>query len=162
MAKFKLKKFVKKISLKNAVKLASKVSAFVPGAGGIIAGMAQEHMDKRAAKKAEQQAIRDAQAQIPQFDQMSNTEKVDVVNQMAMKGVGIKDVLSGALGGALTGAGTALAGDTNIQNAGATVVDGTITAYLKKNWLKVLGILGVATTFVILLTRSLKPKRGRR
>ena len=147
----KIKKFVKKnVRLKNIVKLGA---SFDPT--GIIGGIQDAHY----AKKAEREAMKQAEQENADFVKMSNTEKVDAVNSQLSKGSKFMDVLNGFLGGGMHGAGTVLAGDTNVANAGATLADNTIMAYLKQNWAKLLGFVAVGTLFIVGIVKLLKPKK---
>lgn len=152
-----IKKFAKKnISFKNLVKLGA---GFDPT--GLIGGLQSQHEAKKQ-EKAMLKQMQQEQAQ--QMAQMSNSEKVDALNQAMLvrtSNVGIKDVLNGALGGALSGAGNALAGDTSTVNATSTLADNTISATLKKNWPKYLGYLAVGVLFVVGLVKLVfKPKKS--
>jgi hypothetical protein len=162
-----IKKFAKKnIRFKTLVKGVSQFGGMIPLPGAdMISGMIGQMADKREAKKQEKAMLKQMEKeQAQQMAQMSNTEKVDALNQAMLArtaNVGIKDVLNGALGGALSGAGNALAGDTTTVNATSTLADNTISATLKKNWPKYLGYLAVGVLFVVGLVKLVfKPKKS--
>lgn len=80
--------------------------------------------------------------------------------EMAMRqNPNIKDVLQGALSGALQGAGTTLATSKDVANVGADLADNTISAWFKKNWLKAVGGLVLVVGSIVLIVRMTKPKR---
>ena len=134
-----VKKATKQISFKNLVKVGS---AFDPT--GIVSGMQASH-EAQKQEKAQAQADAQAQAEYNATLQRAN--------------VGIKDIANGALGGALSGAGNVLAGTPQAGQIGSTLVDNTANAWLKKNWLKLVGgILGTVTV-VFVFVKMLGSKR---
>lgn len=151
-----IKKIGKQVSFKNLVKIGA---GFDPT--GIVSGMQANH----EAKKEERLALAQMEAENLAMAQMSNTEKVEalnnqMVNATLVRGTGIRDVLTGALGGALSGAGGILAGDTTVVNATSNLADNTIMATLKKNAWKYLGILLVGTLIIIGTVKLFfKPKK---
>jgi hypothetical protein len=141
-------KFIKKnATFKN---LANIASSFDPT--GIIGGQ----IAKREAQKQEQQALQEMQ-QNPEFNQLPTTEQVMLVknhvgtqNAQALavasdiaskKGVTIAEVLQSAAGGALAGAGSALAGDTKVATTGATLTQNVFMNWLKRFWYIPLAII---------------------
>jgi uncharacterized membrane protein YdbT with pleckstrin-like domain len=161
-----VKKVVKKnVNFKTLVKTVGKASGAIPGIGGFVAGTIGSMQDAHYAKKEEKKALEQLQ-QEPLYDTLSNTQKVEAVNQQVIQNVTSKEptpkeVLIAAAGGALSGAGTALAGSTTVQTAGATMLDGTIMTYLKNNWLKVVGILAGVVVVLRLLTGATASKKRR-
>lgn len=142
-----VKKATKQVSFKNLVKV---TGGFDPT--GIVSGISAQH----EAKKQEQaQAQADAQAQAQYNQQMA----------LQSKNPNIGEILTGAAGGALSGAGQVLAGSTSAGVAGATLVENTTNAWFKRNWLKLVGgILGTVTVFFIFVKMlgSRKPAYRRR
>lgn len=140
-----VKKATKQVSFKNLVKVAGK---FDPT--GIVSGMQASH---EANKQERAQAQADAKA-LAEYNATLQRENV-----------GIKDIANGALGGALTGAGNVLAGTPQAGQIGSTLVDNTANAWLKKNWLKLVGgILGTVTVVFVFVKMlgSKKPTYRRR
>jgi hypothetical protein len=171
MAKFfkKIGKAIKKnVSFKNVVKGVSKFGSFIPVVGGFASQITGSLSDAHEAKKAERQALQEAEAMNAQaMAQMSNTQKTELVNNAVMTsqatGKSVKEILQGALGGALSGAGGVLAGDTNVVTATSNLADNTIMETIKKNWAKYLGILVVGTLLVVGAVKLFfKPKNRRR
>ena len=142
-----VKKATKQISFKNLVKVAG---GFDPT--GIVSGISAQH----EAKKQEQaQAQAEAQAQAQYNQQMAQAQKNPNIGQ----------ILTGAAGGALSGAGQVLSGSTSAGVAGATLVENTTNAWFKRNWLKLVGgILGAVTVVFIFVKMlgSRKPTYRRR
>lgn len=169
MGKFSFKKIAKAIkknvSFKNVVKGVAKFGSFIPVVGGVASTVVGSLSDAHEAKKAQRQALAEAEAMNAQaMAQMSNTEKSQLVNEALVKsastGTPIKDILNGALGGALSGAGNVLAGDSSVVNATSNLADNTIMATLKKNWAKYLGILVVGAVIIWGFVKLVfKPKR---
>lgn len=173
MARFKLgkalKKFVKKnVRFKTLVKGVAKFGSFIPVVGGIASQVTGQLSDQHEAKKAERQALAEAEAMNAQaMAQMSNTEKSELINNSMVQahatGKSIKEVLQGALGGALSGAGGVLAGDTSVVNATSNLADNTISETVKKNWPKYLAWLAAGALVVVGLVKFVfKPKTRRR
>ena len=89
---------------------------------------------------------------------LSNQVDQTAVELAMRQNPNLKDVLQGALSGALQGAGTTLATGKDVANIGADLADNTITAWFKKHWLKVVGGIVVVTGFIILIVKMAKPK----
>ncbi|POS01586.1 hypothetical protein Q361_10946 [Flavobacterium croceum DSM 17960] len=135
-----IKKFAKKnINFKSLVKVGSMVDP-----SGIVSGLSAQHEQKKMEREQEAQAVAEAQA---------------YEAQMKSKNPNIGEILTGAAGGALSGAGQVLAGSTKAGEAGATLVESTTNAWFKRNWLKLVGAVLGATTVVVLFVRVLRPKR---
>jgi hypothetical protein len=169
MGKFSFKKIgkaiKKNVSFKNVVKGVAKFGSFIPVVGSVASTVVGSLSDRHEAKKAERQALQEAEAMNAQaMAQMSNTEKTELVNSAVMTshatGKSVKEILQGALGGALSGAGGVLAGDTNVVTATSNLADNTIMATLKKNGLKYLGILILFAVVVFGFVKMVfKPKK---
>ena len=130
-----VKKATKQISFKNLVKVGGM---FDPT--GLVSGMQNAHYEKKALQeqaKAEAEAM--AQA-----------------NAMVKSSPNIGDVLIGAAGGALTSAGNVLGGSSTAGQAGATLVDNTLSTWFKQNWLKVFGTVTGVTLLVLLIVKLTK------
>ncbi|SHF13967.1 hypothetical protein SAMN05444377_10483 [Flavobacterium fontis] len=158
-------KFIKKnATFKNLVSLASN---FDPS--GIVGGLQAKH----EAKKQEQQALAEMQ-QNPEFNQLPATEQVMLVknhvgaqNAQAIatasdiaqkRGITIGEVLQGAAGGALQGAGSVMAGDTKVATTGGTLTQNVFMNWLKRFWYIPLGIVVI----LALVWRKLaNPQSGR-
>ena len=70
----------------------------------------------------------------------------------------IKEILTSALGGALTSAGGTIAQGQTGQDVLVNTADSTISAWFKKNLLKVLGGVALLVAFVVLIRRAMAPK----
>lgn len=140
-----VKKATKQISFKNLVKVAGN---FDPT--GMVSNLQAQH---EAEKQERAQVRRDRKAQ-EEYNATLQREKI-----------GVKDVINGALGGALDGAGNVIAGTQEAGQTGAKLVDSTLNAWLKKNWLKLVGgILGTVTVVFVFVKMlgSKKPTYRRR
>lgn len=137
-----VKKATKQISFKNLVKVGTPLLGGIPLVGGLASNLVGTMQANHEAKK-EQQAY-DNQVAEQQMQQAAQAQAI------ARRNPNIGDILIGAGGGALTGAGQVLAGSTSAGQAGATLVDSTMTAWFKKNWLKLVGGI-LATVLVIFL-----------
>lgn len=148
----KLGKLTKKINLRGVAKLANNFTSMIPIVGGVasnvVGGAIEKGEQKRAQKNADAEAF--AQAQIQQ--NMANTKSYVEAETMKTN-PNIKDILQGALGGALTGTGQVLAGTTQAGQVGATVIDNSITTWLKENVLKVVAGAGVLFLLIFGATR---------
>lgn len=134
-----VKKATKQISFKNLVKVGGMLDPT-----GLVGGMQDAHYQKKALReqaKAEADARAQAQAQ---------------ANAMAKSSPNIGDILTGAAGGALTGAGNVLGGSATAGQAGATLVDNTLSTWFKQNWLKVFGAVTGVTLLIILIVKLTK------
>jgi hypothetical protein len=132
-----VKKGAKQISFKNLVKVGS---SFDPT--GIVGSLQSNH-------EAKKQAQNDARLQ-SDFEMQTLTRS----------NPNLGDILLGAGGGALSGAGQVLAGSTSAGSAGATLVDSTMSVWFQRNWLKLLGgVLGTVTV-VVLFLKVLKPQNS--
>ncbi len=143
-----IKKLTKKIELKGLVKGIKNFGGFIPGVGGVVSGVIGQISDQHEAKKL----AREQHAQELGMQQAVQAEAIRTGNP------DIKDILNGAVGGALSGAGTVLAGSSQATDAGAKLVDGTMSTWLKTNWLKLVGFISAVTIFIVILVRVLKPK----
>lgn len=137
-----IKKFVKKnVNLKSLVKVGAMVDP-----SGIVAGLAQNHQAKKEQAQAELEALQQEQA----FNDLSNTEKVNLVEQRVLENnlrinPTFADIIKGAGAGALTGAGQVLGGSKTAGDVGASVMDSTLKTWFKTNWWKVVVFpLGIA------------------
>lgn len=142
-----VKKATKQISFKNLVKVAG---GFDPT--GLVSDISAQHEAKK-----QEQAQAQAQAQ---YDQ-----QVLQAQAQAKNNPNIGEILIGAAGGALTGAGGVLSTSQTVGQVGANAVDTTANTWLKKNWLKLVGgILGTATVVFIFVKMlgSRKPNYRRR
>lgn len=138
-----VKKATKQISFKNLAKVGGMLDPT-----GLVSGMQNAHYEKKALQeqaKAEADAMAQAQAQ---------------ANAMAKLSPNIGDILTGAAGGALTGAGNVLGGSTTAGQAGATLVDNTLSTWFKQNWLKVFGAVTGVTLLIILIVKLTKKKHS--
>lgn len=144
-----VKKATKQISFKNLVKVAG---SFDPT--GLVGAMQNAHYEKKAiAEQSKAQAEYDAQvAQQAQAQAQA----------VAKSNPNIGEILTGAAGGALTGAGNVLAGSTSAGQAGATLVDNTMSTWFKQNWLKVFGAVVGITLLIILVVRLTKKPQSKR
>lgn len=159
--------FVKKqVSFRNLVKTVKNFGSFIPVVGGVVSTVVGKLSDAHEAKVAEREqtaqaeqaqtdynkAMQDAYAQGQSTVQAQETAK----NVMVAKNPNIGEILTGAAGGALAGAGGVLAGSSQAGQAGATLVDNTMSVWLKRNWLKLVGgILGAALV-IFFFTKMLK------
>lgn len=84
------------------------------------------------------------------------------IKKMVQLNPNIKDILAAALGGAFTGAGSALSTAQTVAEIGATTADNVATTWFKKNWLKAIGILTAGTLIVWGVVKVLKPKTKRK
>lgn len=153
-----VKKLTKKINMKGFVKLAGNGLSMLPGVGGIVGQQILNAQDAHYQKKAEREALEQME-QNPEFSQMANTEKVmlvknaissgvvDSFNQAQdlaqRKGVTLGEVLTATAGGALQGAGSALAGDVKVIQTGGTFTQGVFMNWLKRFWYVPLGVVVV-------------------
>jgi hypothetical protein len=129
-----VKKATKQVSFKNLVKVGGMLDPT-----GLVSGMQNAHYEKKALQeqaKAESDAIAQAQAQA--------------------RNPNIGEILTGAAGGALSGAGNVLAGSTSAGQTGATLVDNTLSTWFKQNWLKVFGAVTGVTLLIILIVKLTK------
>ncbi len=130
-----VKKATKQISFKNLVKVGGMLDPT-----GLVSGMQNAHYEKKALQQ-QAKAEADAMAQ---------------ANAMARTSPNIGDILTGAAGGALTGAGNVLGGSSTAGQAGATLVDNTLSTWFKQNWLKVFGAVTGVTLLIILIVKLTK------
>lgn len=147
----KLGKLTKKINLRGVAKLANNFTSMIPVVGGmasnIVGGAIEKGEQKRAQKNID---LANANAQVQQ--QMAETKSYVEAEQMKTN-PNIKDILQGALGGALTGTGQVLAGTTQAGQVGATVIDNSITTWFKENILKVVAGAGILFILIFGATR---------
>lgn len=157
-------KTFKKINLRGALRTVSQVAgmAGVP----LLSGVIDSQMAKREEEKAMREAEQQAQAELAQstaYQDLSNTHKLEAIQNLASANLNkatIKDIANAALGGALTGAGGAIAGTNTVGDVGAKVVDSTISAWFKKHWLKLVG--GIVALVVLVKFVFKRPTNGRR
>lgn len=144
-----VKKATKQISFKNLVKVAG---SFDPT--GLVGTMQNAHYEKKAiAEQSKAQADYDAQV----------AQQAQAQAQAVAKNPNIGEILTGAAGGALSGAGQVLAGSTSAGQAGATLVDNTMTTWFKQNWLKVFGaVVGITLLIILVVRLTKKPHTTRR
>lgn len=138
-----VKKATKQISFKNLVKVAGGLDPT-----GLVGTMQNAHYEKKAI--AEQ---RKAQAQ---YDAQVAQQAQAQANAMAKSSPNIGDILTGAAGGALVGAGNVLGGSSTAVQTGATFVDNTLSTWFKQNWLKVFGAVTGVTLLIILIVKLTK------
>jgi len=145
----KLGKGLKKnISFKNLVKVVGKAATFVPVVGDMAGGIIEGAQAAHYAKKEQRQAEAEAAA-------MMNQQPKGIINTMEAKNnPTFMDILQGAGGGALTGAGQVLAGSSTAGTAGATLVDSTLSEWFKKNWMKVVVGAGALFGLIFFAIRS--------
>lgn len=143
-----LKRITKSISLKNAKNLATG------NVGGVLKDV--EGKFKKGFSQPPKKMQKPAENLALQND-------AELLAQAMRTNPNVKDILTGALGGALTGAGTVLTESQTVQEQGAKAVDNIATAWLKKNWLKLVGGITAGTLLIWGIVRFLKPKtHGRR
>ncbi|UOX33227.1 hypothetical protein LXD69_14415 [Flavobacterium sediminilitoris] len=151
-------KFAKKnLNFKTLVKVGSMVDPT-----GLVGGLQGAHYAAKEQREYEKQLAAEqlaANQEVMNSLIKINPQTTSIVQ--AQKNINIKDVLTGAAGGALNGAGEVLAGTSQVGNVGAAVADSTIKAWFKKRWYWVVGGLGVLTGVVILIVKLAKPKRNR-
>lgn len=149
------KKLKSKINLRNVVKTVGAVGSFVPVVGK-FADKGVEIFNKVDAKR---QAQKVAQAQA-YTQAIASQGGGSAVRSMAKTDPNLMDVLMGAGGGALTGAGAVLGGSTTAGQAGATVVQSTLKEWFKIHWWKV--ALGVSVLGGVIYLAVRKGNKGRR
>lgn len=146
-----VKKATKQISFKNLVKIGTPLLGAIPLVGGqaqsIVSGLSEQHEAKKM--EAQQQAEYDAAVQQQQASAANQ--------QFAKQNPNFGEIMIGAAGGALQGAGNVLAPSQTVGQIGAKAVDSTLTEWLKKYWWKLaLGVVGVA----LLIWGIMKMLRG--
>lgn len=140
----------KNVNFKTLVKVGSK---FDPS--GLVGGMQEQYYAKKEQKEYEAQLANQQGA--TGFVQMAS---MPVSNYQTARNPNFGEIMLGAAGGALAGAGGVLAGSTTAGQAGATLVDNTLMETLKKNWLKYLGILIAFVLVIVGLVKFVfKPKK---
>ena len=143
-----LKGVTKSISLKNLKRVATGNIADV---GQEVAGRLVKGVSNEFTKKAH----KPAQNLVMQNDALE-------IASIAKQNPNIRDILTGALGGAMTGAGSVLSESQTVQQVGAKAVDNVAMTWLKNNWLKLVGGITAGTLLIWGLMKLLKPKRGGR
>ena len=148
------KKLFKKINLRNVVKTVGAVGSFVPGAGTFIqkgVGAFNKIDQKRQSQKF-------AQAQANAMAIAEQSGGASALASMMKENPNLGDILIGAGGGALTGAGAVLAGSTTAGQAGATLAQSTLKEWFKKHWWKV--AIGVSVLGGVIYFAVRKGNRG--
>ena len=168
-----LKKALKKIKLRGVIKAAMGVASLIPVVGTYV-DKAKKFVDKTGIlEKKKNRAIQEGNVdqaveydkQLQEVNAQAETSKQEayaalppdpVQNKGGGGGINIRDILNGALGGALNGAGVAIAGTNVAGDIGATLTDSTISAWLKKN---IALVLSGAVTLVLAVVLISKGRR---
>lgn len=134
-----VKKFAKKnVNFKTLVKYGSMVDP-----SGLAGGIQAQHQAKKEAKEMERQEALSNQSAVENFAN----------NETSRKNPNFMDILTAGGAGALTSIGQTLGGSTTAGQAGASLVDSTLTAWLKANWWKVLLGLSVVGGIIYFAVR---------
>lgn len=160
--------FIKKnVTFHNLVKVAGTVVSMIPVVGGVVSSVIGNMQDQHDAGVAQREAdAQQAQAQSiptglpagspPPLSQMA-------VAATAKGGATIGDILSGAGAGALIGAGNVLGGTNKAGEAGATLADSTMVAWVKLHKQALLmGAAGLFGLFFLLRPHGASPVKTRR
>ena len=137
----KVGKLTKKINLRGVAKLANNFTSMIPFVGGLTQNLVggaidkgeQKHAEKEANKQLEMQRAAQAQYEASIANQNSYTGAVQ-----ARDNPNIGDILQGALGGALSGAGGVVAPSHTAGQVGGTLINSSVTEWLKQSWWKLL------------------------
>jgi len=143
-----IKKVTKQISFKNVVKLGAMA---VPGIGGSIIGNLQAQHEQ---KKADAQAQADANRAQAEYNAVQTKLALDssLLTNTAngtTSNPNIGQILIGAAGGALAGAGGVLAPSQTTGQIGASAVDSTISEWFKKHIMHIgIGVSVIVAFFI--------------
>ena len=158
----------KNVSFKNIVKVTSKFGSFIPIIGGPLSSVVGTLSDNHESKKFQRQqneqqslaqADYDKALQLAQSQGSTPSEAQKIASDvMVSRNPNIREVLTAGAGGALTSIGNVLGGSSTIGNTGATIVDSTISSWLKKNWLKMIGFILGSTTIIFIFIKILGNK----
>lgn len=146
------------VSLKNIQKVASGQP--VNFGKELLQRSIGPHLKKKAKSKDKAVALQ-AESEIAQLNAASNSKikTAEIISKIQKQNPDIGDILEGALGGALGGAGAVLGGSKDVAETGANVIDNTIGVWLQKNWLKLLGGTVLLTGVVIAIVKLFGGKK---
>lgn len=168
-----LKKALKKIKLRGTLKAVMGVASLIPVVGSYV-DKAKKFVDKtgllekkknRAIQEGNEEQAKVFDRQLQEVKSQEESAKQEAYAALPENrepqtfaksgggGINIRDILNGALGGALNGAGVAIAGTDVAGNAGATMADSTLSAWIKKNIALVISVAGTLILGTVLLSR---------
>lgn len=148
-----IKKGLKQVSFKNAVKLAGNVASSLPGIGGIAGSAILSAQDAHYAKKAQAQAENEAQAQAANEALLNAQVQLNDATNSIGQSIG-SVALNSAWGGVNQGI------KMGASNVGADIMQGSIMTWLKKRWYMVVGAL--VLIFFVIRFATRKPSTRRR
>lgn len=144
------------VSVKNIVGVATGTKS--------LGALGKEALGRVVTPHVKQSASAPAMSYAPAAVQSAPVLKSAAAQTLMKKGGGgvtIGQVLTGAAGGALQGAGVAMSGDKNVKEVGADVIDDSIEAWFKRHALKVVAAV-VAVAGFLMWKKGQSPARGRK
>ena len=147
-----------------SLKVANNFTSLIPVVGNGLSNIVGGKIDKAEQAKANRVSEQEQRSYQAAYESELSKTKGGYVDAMELSAKGVpnwKDYMSAGIGGAMTGIGGILGGTKEVGQVGATVIDSSITEWLKSHVKHILfGFTGLLT--LVLTVKMLRPKkRGR-